>query len=124
MAARFSQGTPFRIRDEMSDRNNNTEPETIPWDPVFLESRREALIILLLWVAALLWAVPYCYLNGFPETFVAEEFSTVWGIPSWLFWGIAVPWLLADVFTLWFCFFYMKDADLEEEGATEPEAAA
>ena len=71
----------------MNAPDNNQEPANAPWDPVFLESRREALVILLLWVAALLWAVPYCYLNGFPETFVAEEFSTVWGIPSWLFWG-------------------------------------
>tara|TARA_B100000929_G_scaffold14483_1_gene11738 strand:+ start:1365 stop:1691 length:327 start_codon:yes stop_codon:yes gene_type:complete len=108
----------------MNAPDNNQEPANAPWDPVFLESRREALVILLLWVAALLWAVPYCYLNGFPETFVAEEFSTVWGIPSWLFWGIAVPWLLADVFTLWFCFFYMKDGDLGEEAPVESQESA
>jgi hypothetical protein len=108
----------------MNEPANNQESSNTPWDPVFLDSRREGLIILILWVVALLWAVPYCYLNGFPETFDEKEFSTVWGIPSWLFWGIAVPWLIADLFTLWFCFFYMKDADLEEEGATEPEAAA
>ena len=60
----------------MKAPDNNQEPANAPWDPVFLESRREAWVILLLWAAALLWAVPYCYLNGFPETFVEEEFST------------------------------------------------
>ena len=108
----------------MNAPQKNPEPENTPWDPVFLDSRREALIILLLWVAALLWAVPYCYLNGFPDTFDEKEFSTVWGIPSWLFWGIAVPWFFADVFTLWFCFFYMKDGDLGEDAPPEAETAA
>jgi len=108
----------------MNEPENNPEPENTPWDPVFLDSRREAFIILMLWVAALLWAVPYCYLNGFPDTFDEKEFSTVWGIPSWLFWGIAVPWLLADVFTLWFCFFYMKDGDLGEDDPPEAETVA
>ena len=108
----------------MKAPDNNQEPANVPWDPAFLDSRREAWVILLLWVAALLWAVPYCYLNGFPETFVEEEFSTVWGVPSWLFWGIAVPWLLADVFTLWFCFFYMKDGSLGEEVSVESQESA
>ena len=44
----------------------------------------------------------------------AESFSTTLGIPTWLFWGIGVPWLVADVLTTWFCFFAMKDDDLGE----------
>ena len=29
------------------------------WDPVFLHSRREALVIFAVWLAALAWAVPF-----------------------------------------------------------------
>ena len=94
-----------------------SEPnDTQQLDPVFVHSRREAVIIFCVWAVALVWAVPYCYLNGFPgDNFDPENFSTTLGIPTWLFWGILVPWLVADVFTTWFCFFYMKEDDLGEE---------
>jgi len=98
----------------------------VEYDPLFLHSRREAIVIFCVWLVALLWSVPYCYLNGFPEHFDAESFSTTLGIPTWLFWGILVPWLVADVFTTWFCFFYMKEDDLGEahEGADIEEEIA
>ena len=83
----------------------------------FRHARREALVIFCAWACALLWAVPYCYLTGFTTAGVSAEpaeIPLVMGIPSWVFWGIAVPWLAADVFTVWFCFFYMKDDDLGE----------
>lgn len=95
------------------------KPEPAEYDSVFLNSRKEAIFIFGVWVVAFLWAVPYSYLNGYPENFEPETFTTILGIPSWLFWGIAVPWIVADVVTTWFCFCYMKDDDLGEshEGA-------
>jgi len=48
-------------------------------------------------------------------------------MPSWVVWGIAVPWIVADIFTVWFCFFYMKDDDLglsPEELAQQDQAGA
>lgn len=94
-------------------------PSQPDWDPVFLHSRREAILIFCIWLAGLLWAVPYCYWNGYVGNVDPEHVATVWGIPSWLFWGIAVPWLVADVLTAWFCFWYMQDDDLgtAHEGA-------
>lgn len=108
--------------DDTFDRSSG---EPVEYDPVFLHARREALIIFLVWVAALLWAVPFCYLNGYGAGVDPAEISTVWGIPAWLFWGIAVPWLAADAFTTWFCFCYMADDDLGEahEGADIEEGA-
>ncbi len=93
----------------MTEKTNSSE-----YDPVFLHSRREAIIIFCVWLVGLFWAVPYCYLNGYGKDFDPQNFSTTWGIPTWLFWGILVPWIVADVFTAWFCFFYMKDDDLGE----------
>jgi hypothetical protein len=95
------------------------------YDPVFLHSRREAVIIFGLWVVALLWSVPYCYFTGYGQ-FDAATFETVLGVPKWLFWGIFVPWLAADAFTIWFCFGYMKEDDLGEahEGADLAEEIA
>ncbi len=66
------------------------------------------------WALCLLWAVPYCYLQGYRGDAGGAPMATVLGFPSWIFWGIGLPWLLADVFTTWFCFCYMKDDDLGE----------
>jgi hypothetical protein len=87
------------------------------WDPVFLHSRREALVIFAVWLAALAWAVPFCYLTGYGA---GGAPATVLGIPSWAFWGIATPWILANVFTVWFCFRFMEDDPLEASAA-DPE---
>jgi hypothetical protein len=102
------------------------DAEPVEYDPLFLNSRREALIIFALWVCGLLWAVPFCYLTGYVGSVDPESMSTIWGIPTWLFWGIFVPWLVADAFTTWFCFCYMKDDDLGEahEGADLAEEIA
>ena len=79
------------------------------WDSTFLNTRREALIIFAVWVATLLWAVPFSYLYGYDTGAVID---TVWGIPSWVFWGIATPWVAASVFALWFSLRGMADDDL------------
>ena len=36
------------------------------------------------------------------------------GVPVWVFWSIVIPWMLANIFTFWFCLFYMADDDLGE----------
>ncbi len=90
------------------------------YDPTFVNTRREAKAIFAAWVVALLWAVPCCYLLGYNRT--PDEITTVLGIPSWVFWGVLAPWLVADAFTIWFCAFVMVDDDLGEESTTEPEA--
>ena len=85
------------------------------WDPVFLHSRREALVIFAVWLAALAWAVPFCYLTGYERGVAAP--ATMLGIPTWAFWGIAAPWILANAFTVWFCFRFMEDDPLEASAA-------
>ena len=94
----------------------NTHDDAPQWSPTFLNARREAIVIFCCWAVGLVWAVPFCYFTGYPEVFDPANFSTMWGIPTWLFWGIGVPWLVADVFTTWFCFCFMKDDDLGGAG--------
>ena len=96
------------------------DSEHVEFDTLFKNARKEAVLILAVWLAALLWTVPYCYFNGhmsFSETGVitAENISLTCGIPTWVFWGVAFPWGMADLFTIWFCLFYMKDDDLGED---------
>ena len=92
--------------------SGNPDQTPTEYDPVFIHSRREALIILCLWVACLVYAVPYCYINGYSQEVDPAQLETVVGIPAWVFWGIAFPWILATLFTIFFCLFVMRDDDL------------
>ena len=87
-------------------------PTALQHTRVFLNSRREAIVIFGSWFVALCWSVPYCYINGYGHQVDPETFSTILGIPSWLFGGIFLPWLVADLFTAWVCFFFMQDDKL------------
>ena len=101
------------MNEQPSDLVPDQIPETVEmeYDPVFLHARREAIVIFCTWLVALLWAVPYCYKYGY-NIADPSQIKTVLGVPSWLFWGIAVPWIVANLFTTWFCFGFMKDAEL------------
>jgi len=98
-------------------------------DPVYRDSRREAVVILSAWLACLLWTVSFCYVYGSSrhdrepgdfsallppmERFDREPGSLTTplglGIPDWALWGVTVPWVLCIGFSLWFCFAFMKD---------------
>ena len=87
-------------------------------DPTVIHARREAWVILGAFAAFLIWSVSWCYLAGYPEPTDGPP-AQVFGMPSWVFWGVLLPWLVADVFALWFCFFFMVDdplSDAESEG--------
>ncbi len=103
------------MMQEPGSANDPLDDENVTWDPVFINSRREAWVILCFWLVALIWVVPVSYLMGYQEPTNPEEVAMVMGIPSWLFWGVAAPWVIADIATIWFCFFYMKDDDLGED---------
>ena len=103
-------------------------PTALQHTRVFLNSRREAIVIFGSWFVALCWAVPYCYINGYGHLVDPETMSTTMGIPTWLFGGILLPWIIADLFTTWVCFFFMKDDKLgaagDEETHAEPVAVS
>lgn len=83
------------------------------WDPVYLHARKEATLILGVWFLALLWTLPMSYFNGFDSQVGIDDVTFMFGMPSWVFWGIGLPWMLANLATIWFCFFYFSEDDLE-----------
>lgn len=94
-------------------------------DPVFLNSRREAVVIFGLWFLCFIWAVPVSYMMGYGQDIVPGNVPTIFGMPTWIFWGIVCPWLVADVVTTWLCFRFIKNDDLgvaPEELAESTEA--
>ncbi|MEQ9411293.1 MAG: hypothetical protein RIK87_26505 [Fuerstiella sp.] len=81
-------------------------------DPLFTDSLYEARWILLMWLCCFVWTLTVCLTFGYPTSVQPETFPTVLGIPAWVAFGIALPWLIGDVVTIWFCLFCMKDGDL------------
>ena len=91
------------------------------YDPVFLHARREALVLLVAFVVFLVWTILTCYILGYRQPTV--DVRTVWGMPRWVFWGVVVPWMAANVFTFAFAWFYMVNDPLGQ-AATEEQPRA
>lgn len=91
------------------------DPDLEP-DPLFVDSLRESGWILLMWVCCFIWTLAVCLTYGYQENVDPATFSKVFGMPAWVAYGIALPWIIADIVTIWFCLFQMKDGDLGGEG--------
>jgi|TARA_B100000809_G_C14791250_1_gene406745 hypothetical protein len=83
-------------------------------DPVLVHARREAIIIMAAFVVCMAWSVPWCYMHGYGLP-ADEPVQTVFGVPSWIFYGVIIPWILANIFSIWFCMFYMALDPLGED---------
>ena len=73
-------------------------PET---DPVLKNSRREAIVIGLAWLAATIYCCGYSYFgyNRAGQPLGVEDVHPIFGMPSWFFWGVIAPWAVCAVFT-------------------------
>ncbi|HLJ11456.1 MAG TPA: DUF997 family protein [Planctomycetaceae bacterium] len=87
-------------------------PERVD-DPVLRSAKREGLVVLAAWLAAMTYTVGYCYLHGYGRT--AESLTFVFGFPDWVFWGIVAPWLVCVAFSFYFGATFVRDEDLGEE---------
>lgn len=88
-------------------------PNNSERDPVFVNARREAVVIILLFSTFCVWSVAACVTQGYlTRGKTLESVETTWGMPTWVFWGIFIPWIVVDGVALWFCFFFMKNDDL------------
>ncbi|MEZ6129548.1 MAG: hypothetical protein R3C59_12765 [Planctomycetaceae bacterium] len=93
-------------------------------DPMFVTSLAEAKWILGMWLTCFVWTLAICLTNGYPETVNPETFPLILGMPAWVAWGIAFPWLIANLATFVFCLGFMKDGDLGSEPDTHAPATA
>jgi len=82
-----------------------------PPDPILTHSCREALVALSIWLAALIYTVGYSVLFGYGGA--ERELHFVFGLPSWVVWGIVLPWTLCVAAAGWFAFGFMTDDTLE-----------
>jgi hypothetical protein len=99
----------FRIL--LDAMKNSTKPgEAGKEQQLLRNARRESLLIMIVWAAALVWSIVISSILGYGRD--AAAVPLVLGMPDWVFWSIVLPWGLCLAFTVWFCFGYMADDDL------------
>jgi hypothetical protein len=127
-----------------TNSENHTAASQLVEDPVFLNSLREAKLIISIWAVAMLYTCSYCYLYGYQShpsdpaaigpavsswvgplksfdrdpTTLTTPFGL--GIPDWVFYGVAAPWLVCLLATFGFCLFIFKEDDLGNEQTLTP----
>jgi hypothetical protein len=82
-------------------------------DPVLRGARREAWVVLIISVAALIYTLVYCSLFGYGRA--AASVTFVLGFPDWIFWGVILPWAVCLVLSCGFALWYMRDEDLGDD---------
>ena len=97
------------------------DPGGPPEDPLVRSSRREAVLVLIIWAAALGFSVWYCSTYGYGS---ARELTFVFGVPEWVFWGVLVPWLVCTAAGIVFAYAFMRDDPLGAEAEIRSDAVA
>ncbi|MDB4711748.1 YhdT family protein [Verrucomicrobiales bacterium] len=73
----------------------------------FKQTKKELFFFLAGWVFFAAWVLIYSYFNAYKDQ--SQEPSITLGMPSWVFWGIAIPWICATAFTIYISLFVIKD---------------
>ena len=82
-------------------------------DRVLQSARREAVFVLIAWLAALAYTVGYCTLNAYDRA--PESLVFYGGIPDWILFGVVTPWLVCVGVSWFFAYGFVADAPLGEE---------
>ena len=77
------------------------------------QTLKEVKYLLLAWLFFASWVLIYCGFEAYGQDH--EEVKITFGMPSWVFWGIAVPWICSIIYTIYFSLFVMKDNEHEEK---------
>lgn len=83
------------------------------FDPVYENTRRETLFIIGAWVFFCVWVVGVSLTTGYDVD--PDTMRIVMGMPAWVFWGVGLPWMAANIFIVWFALKYMADDPLGED---------
>lgn len=98
---------PLNVSAQPMDRDD----ESIEYDPAYLNSLRELKILACFGVGSLLYTVGYSAMFGYRRPESQAEQAITLGMPSWVFWGVLLPWIFTGAVTIAFALFVMRDDD-------------
>jgi hypothetical protein len=95
-------------------------PQNTP-DPTLRQAKREAILILSIWLLALCYTVGVCWWMGYRRD--PADLKLIFGMPDWVLIGILVPWLLMLPISAWIAFGFMPDepANVDPSASTAGE---
>ncbi|HUF60869.1 MAG TPA: DUF997 family protein [Verrucomicrobiales bacterium] len=73
----------------------------------FRQARREAIVIVAAALAFAGWVNGWCWSTAYGQG--ADPTDLLWGLPRWVVFGVALPWMAANVFTIWFALCFFKE---------------
>jgi hypothetical protein len=79
-------------------------------------SYREAVFVALLWVVSALYTVGYAVAFAYRKDAAP---SLLFGIPTWVVWGVLLPWAVCTLASFWFALYGMQDEELGPEPDAE-----
>lgn len=82
-------------------------------DPVLRSAKREAVLVLAFCFLTMAWVLGVCWMLGYNRK--PGEITFWYGVPDWVLWGIAVPWLTCTVISSGYAVFAMRDNELGDE---------
>jgi len=88
-------------------------PQSDRLDPLVRSAFREALVVSLIWLGAMVWSVGVSWWLGYGRS--EAELRLVLGFPEWVFWGIVVPWVSCAVISWLFAVWFVRDGELGED---------
>ena len=89
-------------------------------DATLRQAKREAILILSIWLLALCYTVAVCWWMGYRRD--PADLKLIFGIPDWVLIGIIVPWLGMVPVSAWVSFGFMPDEMTDEK--TDADASA
>lgn len=96
-----------------------TYPPPVHREQLLLRHARvEGTVIMLAWVITIAWSIGGGYVLGYLRD--PATMGLVFGMPDWVFWCVALPWVTCVLFSIWFCFCFMADDDLGHDPTEEP----
>ena len=85
-------------------------------DPILRCAWREALVVFALWGTAMAWSVGYCAIHAYPGkdrlAEAADQLTYTLGFPTWVFYGIVLPWVVCAVLSFFISRFVITNEDL------------
>ena len=90
-------------------------------DPTLRQGKREAILILSIWLVALCYTVGVCWWMGYDRD--PADLKLIFGIPDWVLIGILVPWIAMVPVSAWISFGFMPDetTDADTSALSAPE---
>jgi hypothetical protein len=70
----------------------------------YRKSRREAIVAALLWALAAVWTIGSSYVLGYDQ-----PATSLWGFPSWVVWGVFLPWIVFFLLHCWYSLVFLRD---------------